>query len=224
MDDRITGLEAEIARLQRALDEMRAAAVLDETERLAARELKHRAKNFLSIVQSLSNQTLRGDIELHVAREALDRRLAAMGRAIDVLLKTDWTVTPLSAVVGSALDHRESFGDRFSASGPELEVGPQAAITLSMALHELEANAIKYGALGQDGARVDLEWEQADDRVRLYWQESGCLGVRAPTRTGFGTRLICDIPAKRFDAISRIDWADSGLTWLFDAPVTKLLA
>jgi two-component sensor histidine kinase len=221
-NDRVAVLEKEVAELRRRLTKARAEAAAAEPERLVAHELKHRAKNFLSIIQSLSNQTLRGDVELSVAREALDRRLTAMGRAIDVLLKTDWATTELSAVVDGALAHREGFAARFRASGPPITIGANAAITFSMALHELEANAIKYGALAQEGGRVDLNWSEKDGRVRLEWCESGCKGVREPTRCGFGTRLICDIPAKRFGATARLDWADTGVTWTFDAPLARL--
>lgn len=191
--------------------------------RIAIGELKHRTKNLLSLIQSIANQTLRGTVTLPYARESLDQRLAAMGRAVDVLLRTDWTETPLRDLVIGALAHRESFAGRFNVEGPPVAIGPNAALTLTMALHELETNAIKYGALAQDGGSIDLSWTSDGESVALLWRERGCIGVVAPTRSGFGTKLICDIPAKRFGGVSRLDWAEDGVTWTFSAKTAKLL-
>ena len=219
--DSAGAMQAEIADLRRQLANAQAAAALDQAHRLAARELAHRTKNILSVVQSLANQTLRGTMDLGAAREALDRRLAAMGRAIDVLLKTDWIETPLAAVVEAALAHRESFANRFSIAGADLVIGPTAAVTIGMALHELETNAIKYGALAQVGGRVDLAWTAEDGMIRFVWREQGCSSVKAPTRHGFGTRLICDIPARRFGGAATLDWTDEGVTWRFEGQAAK---
>lgn len=219
--ERLAVLEAENAALRAIIAEHERAQA-SEPDQLATRELKHRTKNILAIVQSLANQTLREGVKLADARDALDRRLAAMGRAIDILLKRDWTTAPLGAVVEAGLVHRESFADRIHCAGPNVPIGPNAAVTLTMALHELEANAIKYGAFARSGGRVALLWTVEDKALRLEWRESGCPGTRAPTHTGFGTRLICSVPAMRFKGSAELAYDADGICWTLAAPLETL--
>jgi two-component sensor histidine kinase len=189
-------------------------------------ELRHRTKNILAIVQSLVNQTLRGDIAVDEARKVLGERLMAMSKAVDVLMGSAWQSAPLDEVVAGALSHRRSFGTRIRIDGPEMPVGPTAAMTLSLALHELESNAIKYGALSNESGSVAVEWtvEQRDgaDCLALSWIESGGPPVAPPTRTGFGTRLISRAIGKRLDGAAATDFHPEGLRWRLLASVQEL--
>jgi len=193
-----------------------------EQERLATRELKHRTKNILSIVQSLVKHTLQDGVDLAEARDALDRRLGAMGRGIDLLLKVDWTATDLDTLAHASLSHREGFGARVRIGGPIVQVGANAALTLAMTLHELESNAIKYGALARENGRVALSWTVAEDRLTLEWRESGCGPTPKPAHKGFGTKLICDVPARRFNGRARLDWGRDGVVWTLETGLDRL--
>jgi two-component sensor histidine kinase len=194
----------------------------DDAEQLATRELKHRTKNILAIVQSLVKQTLRDGADIAQARDAIDRRLAAMGRGIDLLLKVDWAATELDALARAALSHHDGYGTRVRFGGPAVAIGPNAALTLAMTLHELESNAIKYGALARDGGGVALSWTVEGTRLRIEWRESGCGAVAKPARTGFGTRLISDVPMRRFGGTAWLDWGEDGVVWTFEAPLDQL--
>jgi two-component sensor histidine kinase len=208
-------LRAELARARRAADG-------EEAQRLAVRELSHRIKNVLAVVQSLAKQSLRDGATLAEARESLDRRLAAMGRGVDLLLKRDWSATGMAALARAALSHRDSYPGRFAIDGPAVEIGAAAALTLAMALHELETNAIKHGALTAADGTVSLSWSEAAGRLRLEWRETGCTLAGPPARTGFGMRLIRDVPARRFGATAMLDWRTDGLCWTLTADLARL--
>lgn len=189
-------------------------------------ELRHRTKNILAIVQSLVNQTLRGDIGIDDARRALGERLMAMSKAVDVLMRTAWQSAPLDEVVANALSHRGSFDGRLRFEGPSVAVGPTAAMTLSLALHELESNAIKYGALSNAVGAVAVAWHvehrAGADCLLLSWIESGGPPVSPPTRTGFGTRLISRAIGQRLDGAAATEFLPEGLRWRLSASLAEL--
>ena len=189
-------------------------------------ELRHRTKNILSIVQALVNQTLRGDRTMNEARGVLSNRLVAMGNAVDTLLQTAWQPASLEEVVRAGLIHSSSFEGRVRVSGAPVPVGPGAAMSLSLVLHELESNAIKYGALSNDAGAVDLRWTVigAGDAATLMivWQERGGPPVTPPTRHGFGTRLIGTGIARRLGGTADCRFEPEGLHWSLSAPLAEL--
>lgn len=185
-------------------------------------ELRHRTKNILTIVQALVNQTLRGDVSIDDARAALSDRLIAMGNAVDHLMENDWEPAELEDVVARALNHRARFKDRVTLSGPRVPVGSGAAMSLSLALHELESNAIKYGALSNDVGGVTIEWSVAEDPghlLRLEWREEGGPLVTPPTRHGFGTKLISTAIGRRLRGSADLQYETKGFRWILTAPV-----
>ncbi len=163
-----------------------------EQQQLLNNELSHRMKNVLAMVQAIAAQTMRSAVDLDSAREALDARLVTMGKAHDILLAGRTEAATLDAVVRSALTFTEE--ERFRIEGPPIVVGSKAALSLSLMFHELATNAAKYGALLAPEGRVSIEWTLEKDgdepRVHLRWTESGGPPVTAPTRRGFGSRLI----------------------------------
>lgn len=189
-------------------------------------ELKHRTKNILAIVQSLVNQTLRGDIAIDEARRVLGDRLMAMSKAVDVLMRTAWESATLEEVIAGALTHQRSFDGRMRIGGPSVPVGPTAALTLSLAVHELESNAIKYGALSNGSGAVAVSWtvEQRDGTacLSLDWVESGGPPVAPPSRTGFGTRLISRAIGRRLDGAAAAEFRPEGLRWRLSASLAEL--
>lgn len=164
----------------------------EEHQRLLNQELSHRLKNTLSMVQAIAGQTLRsaGDKE---AVRAFEDRIIALSRAHDVLLQQSWAAARIDAVVESVLGLHGRL-DRFDIAGPNLTMGPKATLSLSLLLHELATNAVKYGALSNDAGRVGLSWrvetEGREPELNLAWTETGGPGTKAPTRRGFGSRLI----------------------------------
>jgi two-component sensor histidine kinase len=164
--------------------------VAEQHQRLLINELNHRVKNTLASVQAIAFQTLRGDIPLAEARGRFEARLMALSGAHNLLTEENWVGASLERVVEDATEHLAGGSARFDIDGPPLRLAPRAALALAMALHELGTNAAKYGALSIDGGRVSISWTTDEARLRLEWRESGGPPVEAPTRRGFGSRLI----------------------------------
>ncbi|MCJ2066802.1 PAS domain S-box protein [Methylobacterium sp. J-088] len=166
----------------------------EATQDLLNRELSHRLKNTLAMVQSIATQTLRNAPSLSAAQEALAARLVALGKAHDVLLAGHTESASVSAVVQGALALHEDTATRFQFSGPSLFIGPSAALMLGLMLHELATNAAKYGALSVATGHVTVGWrvtgEDGEAQFCLEWIELGGPPVTPPARKGFGSRLI----------------------------------
>lgn len=191
---------------------------------LLIHELSHRVKNTLATVQSIAGQSLRGADDLGSARTSFSARLAALARAHDVLTSESWETVSLREVIERAvIPHGEN--GRFVLDGPEIRIGPKAAVSLSMALHELATNAAKYGALTSEEGRVHLGWrlqDRTDPRVALVWRETGGPPVAPPTHRGFGTRLIAAGLSHDIQAEVSLDFAPGGLACEISAPLAIL--
>ncbi|TNC05404.1 PAS domain S-box protein [Methylobacterium terricola] len=165
-----------------------------EQQDILNHELSHRLKNTLALVQSITSQTLRSAPDLVAAREAIAARLIVLGKAHDILLAGSTDSASVRTVVEGALGLHDVTGNRFQIDGPDLDIGPSAALSLGLMLHELATNAVKYGALSTRGGTVDLSWTLEGDALdvvfRLDWQERGGPPVTPPSRRGFGSRLI----------------------------------
>jgi two-component sensor histidine kinase/CRP-like cAMP-binding protein len=191
-------------------------------------ELRHRFKNFVAIALSLVNQTLREDTSLHEARERLNRRLAAMGGAMDVLASGKWQKGGLHDTVEEALKISGSANRRITSSGPDLQLNERAVMGLTMALHELQTNALKYGSLSSSAGSVDLFWKLIDSstgsRLWMQWVERDGPVAHPPEQQGFGTRLITSATARALGGEVEIDHAPTGLTWILVAPLARISA
>lgn len=155
-------------------------------------ELSHRLKNTLAMVKALATQTLKDVTERH-AVAAFSSRLQALAAAHEILLKREGGDTRLRAVVDKVLSLHAP-AQRLDLTGPDLPIGPKAGLSLSLILHELATNALKYGSLSNESGRVAVRWSiegTGNDAVLvLQWQESGGPPVSEPSGTGFGSRLI----------------------------------
>lgn len=166
--------------------------VAQEDQKLLNQELVHRLKNTLAMVQSIARQTLRKSTEPD-AFDAFSDRLVALGRAHDALIEQRWNGAEIGTVVANIMKLHCS-DERLSFSGPDLVLGPRATLSLSMLLHELATNAIKYGALSRDTGRLTIAWRLEGEgdgaNLVLTWQERGGPAVTEPARRGFGSQLI----------------------------------
>jgi two-component sensor histidine kinase len=132
------------------------------------------------------------------------------------------TVAPITDVVKQALGPHDTRGERFRVSGPNIALGSQQAMSLSLAIHELATNAFKYGALSNRDGTVDVHWRTDDAaQFEFRWQESGGPPVERPTRTGFGSRLISHVLAGDFKGKVELIYEPSGLLCLLTAPLTE---
>jgi two-component sensor histidine kinase/PAS domain-containing protein len=178
-------------RIQTAVARLRAEA----DQRVLNEEISHRLKNTFAMVLSIAGQTLR-TVPDRAPVEAFERRIHALSQAHDVLLRRSWAAAPAKDVVKAVLASA-GHGDRIDVSGPEVDLGPRATLSLSLLLHELATNAAKYGALSVPAGRVAIDWrldgDGADREVILDWTERGGPPATQPAsggRKGFGSRLI----------------------------------
>jgi PAS domain S-box-containing protein len=196
----------------------------EEHQALLINELNHRVKNTLATVQSIASQTLRSASTTQQAREAIESRLIALSRAHDVLTRENWDGAGLREIITEAFEPYRSAGEaRFVVRGPEVRLSPRTALALAMALQELATNAVKYGALSTEAGEIHLSWlmDHTSKPAHLYlrWEEKGGPPVKAPSRRGFGTRLIERSLAHDLDAEVTIEFAPSGLVCTIDAPL-----
>lgn len=193
-------------------------------QRLLMQELAHRVKNTLAMIQAIASQTLRGATSLEAANETFSARLAALSRAHDLLVAGQRANAPMAGIAESVVG-LQGDAQRFTIGGPDLVVGPRPALALTLVLHELATNAVKYGALSNQTGRVALSWRvdeiEGVSHFRLRWQESGGPPVVAPSRRGFGSRLIeRTFPSQ--GARSESAFLSTGLVFTLDAPLDAL--
>lgn len=154
--------------------------------KLLARELQHRTKNLLAVIQSIASASLTAG----PARDTYFARLHALAVAQDLVLEGDGQGTSIRRLVERALN---SFGSQIVVRGPDVKLSPITAQGFALVLHELATNAAKHGALGAPGGTVTVEWRQDMSRPAVLffaWREKGGPPAAAPKHKGFGTRLL----------------------------------
>ena len=173
-------------------------------------ELDHRVKNVLATCQALAVQTARRTTSLEVFLANFSGRLKAMASANELLTAARWR--------GAAIDHLAAAElgaiapGQTGWEGPDLFLTPRAANALALALHELAANAVKFGALSVETGRVSLRWESLPDGgFEIVWTESGGPTVLPPTRMGFGSTLLDQVTNRELNGETAIDYRPSGV-------------
>ncbi|MDP3404475.1 MAG: PAS domain S-box protein [Brevundimonas sp.] len=186
-----------------------------EARDLLMREVDHRARNVLAIVQSLMRLTRADDLETY--RTILAGRIDALARAQTSLASRRWEGGLLKDVVREEIEALCP-RDQVEIAGPEVSLSPEQVQPVSMLLHELATNANKYGACSQGAGHVSVTWTLDGRQVTLRWQESGGPPVTAPTRHGFGSTLK-DSLARQINGTITRDWSPTGLTVELGFPV-----
>lgn len=190
-------------------------------QQLLLQELNHRVKNVLAIVQSLAHQSFRGGQAEPAALRAFESRLLAVASAHNLLVDQNWQSASLRGLVTSVAGPGcGADGARFDIQGPDLSLPPQIAVSLALALHELCTNAVKYGALSNEVGRVDIHWTMAESdprRLTMTWTERKGPTVVAPSRRGFGSRLIERALAADLGGETRMEFRPEGLVCVITA-------
>ena len=193
-------------------------------QRLLLEELHHRMKNTLATVIGITSQTLRNAENLKQGRSAVETRLVALGRAHDLLLRTNWASSKLIDVIRSAIEPFDVADKRRIVLHDTLiEIGPGAVLPLTLSLNELCTNAVKYGALSNPTGCVDIasSVDEKAQRLKLIWTERGGPKVSEPTRLSFGTRLIT-LLANQLHGDVRIRYEPAGVVCELDIPLPVL--
>ncbi len=189
------------------------------------RELTHRSKNLLAVIQAMARQTAHHTGSVAGFLEQFSARLQALAASHDLLVEESWHGASLSELVRSQLGHHlDREQSQVSAEGPSILLKPEAAQSLGLALHELATNAGKYGALSTLSGRVTIRWRQLPDGggIEVLWAESGGPAVTPPNGRGFGSLVIERNLARSLDAEVALDFAPEGVRCRVVIPATNL--
>jgi two-component sensor histidine kinase len=193
----------------------------EEHRELLINELNHRVKNTLTMVQAIATQTFKGADT--AARADFEQRLMTLSSVHSLLTDESWDSAELHALIRASLrPHLGGPRERLSFEGPNFRLRPKSAVALSMALHELGTNALKYGSLSAESGTVALSWTITDARFRLRWQELGGPPVTPPARTGFGSRMIERGLSAELQGKVAIDYRPGGIICTIDAPLETI--
>jgi PAS domain S-box-containing protein len=194
----------------------------EEKEHLLTREINHRAKNMLSVVQAIARQTAIRNSEDFIER--FSERIQALSANHDLLVRNEWNGVEIEDLVRAQLaPFADLIGSRIAVLGPKLRLKAASAQTVGLVLHELATNAGKYGALSTDSGRVDVCWGIDADTLSMTWTERDGPRVSAPKQRGFGTRVIEAMAEHSVDGTVDLDFASSGLTWRLTCPAANAL-
>jgi len=189
----------------------------EERQALLAREVDHRAKNAMAIVQSFVRLTKADSVTEYA--NVIEGRIKALSRAHAILSDSRWQGADLHKLVDEELaPYRSGGDDRISVSGVHVVLDPTTAQTLALALHELATNGAKYGALSRASGKLTVKWTVEPDAILIDWRESGGPPTHAPRKTGFGTRIIASSIERQLGGSTSFDWRREGLVCALRVP------
>lgn len=216
---------AEINRVATAMSQ--ASVERSETEaqmRLISRELVHRTKNLLAVVQALISQTIRQGGTLQQFHERVSGRIQGLAQSIDLMVSRDGRGVSLRTLIERQLSAFISGSGQLRVIGDEILLKPDVVQTLGMAFHELSTNAVKYGALSVPAGRVEISWQRESPAghepvLMLQWKERGGPPAAPPMHKGFGTTVIERHVTQALNAQVEIAYGDDGFVWIMRAPI-----
>ncbi len=200
----------------------------EEEVQLLLREVNHRSKNMLALVQAIARQTVSTNAEDFLER--FEERVRALAAAQDLLVKSEWKGVVLAELIRSQLAHfLDAIGQRISLDGPPLFISASAAQTLGMALHELATNAGKYGALSSGEGTIHVSWSARhdacddSDSFELEWREAHGPRVNSRAKEGFGSTVLGPMTEMSLDAQVQFDFEPTGVIWRLQCPLKNVV-
>jgi PAS domain S-box-containing protein len=200
----------------------------EEHVRVLMRELVHRSKNLLAVVQSIARQTAMGAPTVDEFQHKFSARLQALSMAHDLLVSQDWRGAAMHDLARLQLAYcldieQGDVGDHAMIEGPKIMLKPEAAQNIGLALHELATNALAYGALSRPDGRVKLTWRVEHDKLQVVWRESGGPCVAKPTCEGFGYKVVKRLVALALDGEATVSFPTEGFVWTLSIPTTHTI-
>jgi PAS domain S-box-containing protein len=184
---------------------------------LLMREVSHRAKNLLAVVQGIANLTSRqGDARSFAER--FSKRIAALANFHDLLVQSDWRGVEISELLRGQLKQYGEAEDRISVSGPRLRITGAAAQAIGMA-----TNATKYGALSNNVGKIAVHWLIRDGALHLQWKEVGGPPPTSAIRSGFGHTVMLNMIESSLKAKAEIEFTPAGCVWTLVAPLAEIM-
>lgn len=191
----------------------------EQNIRLLMREIAHRSKNILAVVQAMARQTATTTPEPKAFVERFAARLEALGATHSLLVDDGWTGADIGDLIRSQIGHQlDQLDKQVFLSGPSIRLPSDVSQNIGLALHELATNAAKYGALSAPDGRVDITWSVADPidgkrGMTLRWLESNGPPVTPPKRKGFGQVVIERTVSRALGGAVDINYAPTGFSW-----------
>jgi len=194
----------------------------EEREHLLMREVSHRAKNMLSVVSSIAQQSATKNPDGFL--ESFSGRIQALAANQDLLIRNDWKGVELGDLARTQIARfADLIGSRITVYGPKLYLNAASAQAVGLALHELTTNAGKYGALSNDTGRLDVDWCANSDTFTMSWTERDGPPVPPPRRRGFGTTVMQEMAERSVDGKVDLQYPLSGVTWRLTCAVLNAL-
>ena len=195
----------------------------EEHINLLLREVNHRSKNMLGLVQAIARQTVATTSADFLAR--FSERIQALSANQDLLVRNEWGGIDLEELIEAQLAHMATLPNpRIDLNGPPLHMSPAAAQVIGMVMHELATNASKYGPFSGDQGRIGISWSvSADGTFTIIWREQGGPAVVAPQRTGFGSTVVGTMARMGLEAEVSHDFSPEGVVWTLTCPLAKVL-
>jgi two-component sensor histidine kinase/CheY-like chemotaxis protein len=219
------GIDAKALLAQAGIDAKEREAA-DKLQKLIMGELHHRIKNTLATVSAIASQSFRTATSVDHGQKAMEGRLAALGRAHDLLMQVSWSNASLTHTLSGATEPFDSQGARrFHFNGPDIRITSGAVIALAMTLNELCTNTTKFGALSVPEGRVEVSWttDEEKQRLRLTWTERGGPAVQPPTRRSFGTRMMESL-GRQLNGQVQLVYEPAGFLYALDVPLGSVIA
>jgi two-component sensor histidine kinase/CheY-like chemotaxis protein len=219
------GIDAKALLAQAGIDAKEREAA-DKLQKLILGELHHRIKNTLATVSAIASQSFRMATSIEHGQTAMEGRLAALGRAHDLLMQISWSNASLAHTFSDATEPYNSQGTRrFHFNGPDIRITSGAVIALAMTLNELCTNTTKFGALSHVHGRVEIAWTIDEEKQRMYlsWTEKAGPPVQRPTRRSFGTRMMESL-GQQLNGQVQLKYDPSGFVYLLDVPLKSIIA
>jgi two-component sensor histidine kinase len=207
----------------RLSNEVRSRIAVEQRLNSVIRELNHRVKNMLAVIQSIVVRSLRSGTIVDEARDLVAGRLQAMSHAVSLLTETEWQGINLRDLFSAQV---LPVTTRMAIDGPDVIIGARAAQALSLLLFELSANAAKHGALSTPDGTVKVGWsvEGADQKAefRFRWEENGGLPPADPHYSGFGYIVLDRVAPEAVRGVAKRFYAPSGFVYELEAPLSGL--
>ena len=205
---RVSGVTVDITERKRA----------EERQSLLTQEVDHRAKNALTLAQSIVRMTRADSVQTYVS--AVEGRISALARVHTILSLSSWQGAEIGKLVAEELAPYAT-GGQIVFSGAEVQLQPATAQTLALALHELVTNSAKYGALSALSGQLSVTWTIIQEQLDLVWLETGGPPVRVPTSRGFGTRSLMASVESQLGGRALFDWKPEGLLCRLIVPLHR---
>jgi PAS domain S-box-containing protein len=201
----------------------------EEHTHLLMREITHRSKNLLAVIQAMARQSKVGSKSVTDFVARFSGRLQALAASHDLLVQRDWRGVSMAELVRQQLGHYlDDYASQIDIDGPKIIVAPEAAQNIGLAVHELSTNAAKYGALSGPAGRVSVSWRckengSGEPWFEMCWVERRGPRVTPPTQLGFGQVVMEQLAARALQGKAELLFEPEGVRWTINIPVSHIL-